>query len=299
MEFDLVVANYNNGMYLPELVKSLREQTHRLWHLYIVDDCSSDDSVLFLDEFEGQAQISIIRLQMNSGATHAFKIGIEAGQNRLIGLIGADDTLPANALETMMEAYRQNPNAALHYSECMDCDSDMTPIQKRDHAKILDPEKPIFHQLHSIFNFLVFPREKYSASGGLNGKLRRAMDHDLILRLDEVGDMNFIREICYNYRNHSRGISQGGNGALAAQYSRLAQIQAYQRRTQKPISSSEFWALRGNYEFRSVELSQSCENKTIVHHALRCALFRPLTLLQIKFWKGLLRPLTKRMLQKS
>jgi len=293
MQFDLVVANYNNGMYLPALVESLRTQTHESWHLYIVDDCSTDDSAAFLNAFEGNPQITLIRLQVNAGATHAFKTGIEAGHHPLIGLIGADDTLPATALETMLTAYHQEPSAALHYSECMDCDSSMTPIQKREHAKPLNPSLPVFHQLHSIFNFLVFPREKYTASGGLNGKLRRAMDHDLILRLDEVGTMNFVPEVCYHYRNHSRGISQGGNGVLAAQYSRLAQIQAYQRRTEKPISPSEFRSLRGAYEFRSVELSQSCEGKSIFHHALQAGIMRPSVVFQRNYWKGLFRPILK------
>ena len=46
---DLVVANYNNGRFLPELVESVRAQTRLDWHLYIVDDCSTDDSAAYFD----------------------------------------------------------------------------------------------------------------------------------------------------------------------------------------------------------------------------------------------------------
>ena len=62
MKFDLVVANYNNGMYLPALVESLRAQTHQSWHLYIVDDCSTDNSAAFLNAFEDDPQIMLMRM---------------------------------------------------------------------------------------------------------------------------------------------------------------------------------------------------------------------------------------------
>lgn len=291
--FDLIVANYNNGHFLQELVNSVKEQSFPHWHIYIVDDCSSDDSRSIIRQIAKEDNITAIFLEENGGATHAFKTGIEAGSNPLVGLIGADDALPPESLATMLKAIEKNPDGSLYYSQCLDCDSGLNPIALRNHAKPLDSDVEVFHQLYSIFNFLVFPRAKYEKTDGLNSMLRRAMDHDLILKLDEVGTIHFVPEVCYLYRNHERGISQGGNGWMASQYSVLARLDAYQRRTNKPISINDYRKLTLSYHERCVEMSRSFTEHRLLYHWIQILLRHPVTALRWKVLKGLARPLMK------
>lgn len=286
---DLVVANYNNGRFLPALVDSVRAQTHHDWHLYIVDDCSTDDSAAYFAPFADDDRITVIQLTHNGGATHAFKVGIEAGQSDLIGLIGADDALEPFALERMRVPFDNDTKLACAYSECMDCDANLKPLSKRDHAKPLNPDKSVFEQLYSIFNFIVFSRAAYARTDGLDGSLRRAMDHDLILRLEEVGTFAFVPEVLYRYRTHDSGISQGGNWMLAELYSLLARINAYERREKKPISTSAFKALKLRFHRRSLFLQTRLTDESLTQHALSAFRLQPLVIFQRGFLRDSLK----------
>lgn len=44
--FSIIMANYNGGKYIEEAIKSLLAQTFTNWELIIVDDCSTDDSII-------------------------------------------------------------------------------------------------------------------------------------------------------------------------------------------------------------------------------------------------------------
>lgn len=286
---DLVVANYNNGRFLQALVDSVRAQTLDDWHLYIVDDCSTDDSAAYFVPFAEDDRITVIQLTQNGGATHAFKVGIEAGQADLIGLIGADDALEPRAVERMSVPFENDPELACAYSECMDCDANLKPLSKRDHAQPLDPNQSVFEQLYSIFNFIVFSRAAYEQTDGLDGSLRRAMDHDLILRLEEVGTFAFVPEVLYRYRTHDGGISQGGNWMLAELYSLLARINAYERRKKKPISADAFRALQLKFHRRSLFLQTRLTDESLTQHALAAIRLQPLVIFQRGFLRDCLK----------
>ena len=41
---DIIMPNFNKGPYLKEAIESVINQTYKNWRLYIIDDCSSDQS---------------------------------------------------------------------------------------------------------------------------------------------------------------------------------------------------------------------------------------------------------------
>ncbi|MCK4785888.1 MAG: glycosyltransferase, partial [Desulfobacteraceae bacterium] len=44
-EISILMANYNNGKYIAEAIRSVLDQTFKDWELLIVDDCSTDNSI--------------------------------------------------------------------------------------------------------------------------------------------------------------------------------------------------------------------------------------------------------------
>jgi len=286
---DLIVANYNNGRFLPQLIESILKQTDQDWELYIVDDCSSDNSLDFLAPYSEVQGLNLIQLKNNGGATNAFKVGIEAGTSDLIGLIGADDALTADAIEQMKLAFQNDSETVLAYSECMDCDESLNPIQKRKHAKALKPDIPVFEQLYSIFNFIVISRRAYNQTIGLDSALRRAMDHDLMLKMDEVGRFTFVPQVLYHYRTHDGGISQGNNWMLAELYSLLARIKAYERRSLKPVSQQKFKRLMLQYHRRSLYLQASINGESLFHHMKSALIIQPTAVFQRGFLRDCLK----------
>ncbi|MBQ4478004.1 MAG: glycosyltransferase family 2 protein [Bacteroidales bacterium] len=50
--FSVLIANYNNGKYLMEVINSVYAQTYTNWEIILVDDASTDNSRELYKELE-------------------------------------------------------------------------------------------------------------------------------------------------------------------------------------------------------------------------------------------------------
>jgi glycosyltransferase involved in cell wall biosynthesis len=227
--FSVIVANFNNGAFLNTLVESIREQTYTNWQLVIVDDCSVDDSKSILNDYKHDARIKIIFHEENLGAASAFKTAADSATGEIIGMLGADDALISNAIETMVKLHDLNPEASLICSNLYKCDEQLNIQDLWDKytapiahgSLIIDP---------SIGSFATFKKEKYLQTEGFDPFFKKALDHDIYLKLEEQGKVLYHPEPLYLYRANPIGISQNGNWFEATIYSIQARINAYKRR---------------------------------------------------------------------
>ncbi|GAB4199723.1 MAG: hypothetical protein OHK0057_05120 [Thermoflexibacter sp.] len=230
MKFSVVVANYNNGKYLPALIESVQKQTYENWELIIADDCSTDNSLEIIASFLSDERIRMVSHKQNQGAGAAFRTATENASGELIGLLGADDALPANAIAEMVNAHLAYPQASFIYSSHFECDSELQVIDEKGFFGQAIPEgKSQIHQIYAT-NFATFKKQAYLKTSGFNPKLKRAVDQDLFLKLEEIGQVVFVDKPLYYYRRHPAGISQEGNSEKARMFHIMAMYDAYQRR---------------------------------------------------------------------
>ena len=266
--FDVVVANFNNTRYLPELVESIRNQTHENWHLVIVDDCSTDDFEKFYQSQKNESRISFVRHKKNLGVSATFQSGISFGNGELIGLVGADDSLTNDALFECVRKFNETANASLIYTQANHCDQTMNKVGLWKQTAPIDPAIHICQELTKISNFITFRRAAFDKTPGLDPSLKKAMDHDLILKLSETGKIHFLKKPLYNYRVHDGGISQGASGVQAAQYSLLAQLRFHKSTKLQKLTTLEVRIKTHIYHSRSVFIEFSCTDNHLVYHAL-------------------------------
>ena len=267
--FDVVVANFNNTRYLPELVESIRNQTHENWHLVIVDDCSTDDFEKFYQSQKNESRISFVRHKKNLGVSATFQSGISFGNGELIGLVGADDSLTNDALFECVRKFNETANASLIYTQANHCDQTMNKVGLWKQTAPIDPAIHICQELPKISNFITFRRAAFEKTPGLDPSLKKAMDHDLILKLSETGKIHFLEKPLYNYRVHDGGISQGSSGVRAAQYSLLAQLRFHKSTKLQKLTPIQVRTQSHKYHSRSVFIEFSCTDNLLVYHALQ------------------------------
>ena len=130
--FSVIVANYNNGAFLNELIESIRSQTYSHWQLVIVDDCSTDNSRNILTAFQDDPRVKILFHKQNLGAAAAFKSAADAATGEIIGMLGADDALTPLAIETMLQLHRLHPEASLICSNLYQCDERLNTLSLWD-----------------------------------------------------------------------------------------------------------------------------------------------------------------------
>jgi glycosyltransferase domain-containing protein len=127
----IVLSNYNHGRYLAESLKSICEQTRPADKILVIDDGSTDNSVLEISKFE--AQYPNLRMIRNS-----TNIGLQASIEKVMPLVitdcmvwsASDDVLLPDFLEKSMAALERHPNAGMCFSELTVLKGDTGVVQR-------------------------------------------------------------------------------------------------------------------------------------------------------------------------
>ena len=54
---DVILPNYNKSKFIEDAINSVIAQTYNNWHLYIIDDNSTDSSVEVINKFSNLTKI--------------------------------------------------------------------------------------------------------------------------------------------------------------------------------------------------------------------------------------------------
>lgn len=110
----VVIPCYNAHKYLGQTLDSVRVQTYRNIEIIVIDDGSSDPvTVDFLDRL-GKG-IRVVR-QTNQGLPAARNAGFRAAKGEYVLPLDADDWLEHDAIECLIKALQENPQAAFAFS---------------------------------------------------------------------------------------------------------------------------------------------------------------------------------------
>ena len=105
---DVILPNYNKTEFLEEAINSVITQTYKNWHLYIIDDNSSDNSEKIIDKFSNLKNVTIIKLQKNKGPSFCRNYAMRISKSKYISFIDSDDSWLNDKLEKQiyfMEKY--------------------------------------------------------------------------------------------------------------------------------------------------------------------------------------------------
>lgn len=209
----IAMTCYKYGKYIKTAIKSIVDQDYKNWELIIVDDCSPDGSVIkikkYIDIYGISDKTKLITHDKNYGYGRSLYDAIKGGDGELIAIVDADDALAQNdSLRIMVKEHNKYPKASLCYSKYIVCEPNMKVrgVTKKDCR--LPPGKTYLDTglKIRISHLKVFKRSLYNKTEGVNSTLLKAVDKDLTLKLEEVGDLVFIDKALYYYRRHKEGL---------------------------------------------------------------------------------------------
>ena len=99
----IVIPTYDRAATLGRAIDSVVAQTYADWELVIVDDGSTDDTEAVLGRYT-DPRITIVRHGRNRGVAAAQNSGFDAMRGEWFTVLGSDDELIPEALETLMAA---------------------------------------------------------------------------------------------------------------------------------------------------------------------------------------------------
>ena len=198
----VVIPTYNRKHTLKRSIESVLRQTYRNFEIILVDDCSTDGTMEYMEaEYGAVSDVNIVyvRNDCNLGAAGARNAGISYAKGEYIAFHDSDDEWFPNKLEKQM----------LHFMECKSSVGAVySAFYLNEKKKIVCPPKEgnmswksgyIFHSLliRPLVGMitLVVRKSVLQEVGGFREQLNSMEDYELTIRIAQKYEIDLVDEI--------------------------------------------------------------------------------------------------------
>jgi glycosyltransferase involved in cell wall biosynthesis len=187
----ILIASHDRLALLKKAVESALEQDYPNTEVVIVDDGSNDETRRWLKSVSSQNQRLLVHYQDNRGPGSARAEGVKRCRGELICILDSDDRLLRNAVSTIINEFRREPDLDLVYVNIEKrLANKMITITR--YPKFSDNRKMITSiMLRPVVPFkhsgTCFRRATVMELGGYDANLPRKIDIDLFLRFLRAG----------------------------------------------------------------------------------------------------------------
>lgn len=220
-QVDILLPAYNEEKRISATIESIQKSTYTNWRLFVIDDCSTDNTVLVVERFsKNDSRIVLIRNKVNVHIAESLNVGLKQCTNEYVFRIDAGDLFYPYRIEKQL-AYIRKEGADLCGGNILIVDDDFNKLYKSNNIcsskEIKKASRYINTVTHSTY---CFKRESVEEVGGYRN-LVPAEDYDLLIRL-LLGDKKVVNcsdNLVY-YHDYDLGISKldtAFQGVLACQ----------------------------------------------------------------------------------
>lgn len=185
---------------LQATVDSVLAQTFTDWEWIVVDDASPNPEVLAVLRSAAQAEprIRVRERDSNGHIVRASNDALERATGEWVVLLDHDDLLEATALERVAEAIAGSPGVGYVYTDEDKIGPDGT-LTGEFRKPEWSPER-LRHQMY-LGHLSALRHDLVRRVGGFRAGFDGSQDHDLALRVTELGDpVVHVREVLYHWR---------------------------------------------------------------------------------------------------
>lgn len=233
----IVICLYNAESYIEETLVSLYNQTFKEFKLLVIDDCSTDNSVIKVNDFiRGKSfkEFEFIYFSENKGTAFLRNFALNKVTTPLMLFFDADDVAKPCLLEKLYNKITENEDyiAVSCYSQYIDSNSNkikggqyIGPTQEESFFNRARKGKLIFMLPPTIFKTnTAIKAGGYRTKGFENGKIRYqdlSEDLDLWSRMSDFYADNKIMltipEVLFYYRKNTNTLSASKESLFAMQ----------------------------------------------------------------------------------
>lgn len=106
MEVTVIIPNYNGRHFMDTCLKSLERQSYKQFKTLIVDNCSTDGSVEYINE--AYPNIPAVALDKNYGFSYAVNVGIKMASTPYVILLNNDTAVEKHYVEELVKAVKKS-----------------------------------------------------------------------------------------------------------------------------------------------------------------------------------------------
>jgi glycosyltransferase involved in cell wall biosynthesis len=203
----IVIPTYERAGFVESAILSVLEQEYPELEVIVVDDGSTDGTDRLLERIAERADPDRFTWwrHENVGQAESLNRGWARSRGNLIGYLSSDDVLLPGAIERLVEATEEHPEAEVFYPY-------FRLIDETD--RTLNIVRPVQHRFIDALRWglclpgagTVVRRSTFERVGGWNPENRSCPDYEWYLRAGDVGFV-VVPEVLATWRSHGGSIS--------------------------------------------------------------------------------------------
>lgn len=210
-KISVIMPVYNCEKYLHEAIDSVLNQSYRDFEFIVVDDGSIDKSREIIVQYE-QKNYPFFRAiyhDKNRGVSAAQNSAISIASGQFLVIAAADDIQEHDKLEISINAFNENPNLDMVFTDCQMMDEQSRTLNRyKGYPAGMNSRNAVVYQLkrNHLWSGLAMIRK--TADILFDETIPNAVDYELFLRLLLKGaQINIINTPLVRYRVHENNIS--------------------------------------------------------------------------------------------
>lgn len=207
MHVSVIIPTFNRLKYLKRAVDSVIRQSYRDWDLWIVDDGSTDQTLLWVLEELSLKNINYVRTK-NLGVSHSRNLGIQLSQGAWLAFLDSDDEWLEPKLQWQIQLAQESSLKIIHGEEVWI----RRGVRVNPHKKHKKSGGRIFTNSVDICcmspSTTLIHRSLFLSEGYFKEDFPVCEDYDLWLRLTSKFNVGFVEQpVIKKYGGHDDQLS--------------------------------------------------------------------------------------------
>lgn len=191
----IYMPTFNRVEILKRAVDSVLKQTYANFELIVVDDCSTDNTIEYLEDIsEKDSRIRFYQNEKNSGACVSRNKAIEEAKGEYITGLDDDDYFLPRRIESFIEAFKVRSNIVGLYSNREIILNSQKKIRTKFNI-VINKARQLPENI--IGNQIFTKTETLRLIGGFDPEMPMMQDFECWFRLLKLGDVGCVYEPTY------------------------------------------------------------------------------------------------------
>ncbi len=216
----VLMAIYNGERFAKEAIESILDQTFTDFELILIDDCSTDNTLQIMKQYD-DPRVVIIENERNLGLARSLNRGLEVAQGKYIARMDADDISMPNRFSKQIEYLEKHFDIDIcgSWIKSIDINGNSIifgkckyPLSSNVINCYLLFQNPVAHPT------VIFRKRIFQKIDNYNPEFNIAQDYDLWTRTIGNCKIANIPDFLLKYRIHGNSLSNNFEKALLEEY---------------------------------------------------------------------------------
>lgn len=257
-KISIIVPAYNVEEYIAKCIESLINQTFRNIEIIVIDDGSTDNTGLLIDQYAKKDPRIVVIHQKNGGLPKARNTGLDKAKGEFIMFLDSDDWLEENCCEVVFDELEREKLELLFFEYSKEYKNKTVPMKTYQQEKLYynaQGEKDFFlYDMRTITAWGKIYSAELIGEQRFNENMRTAEDVDFNFHIyEKVNRAKYINQHLLHYRILNQSAIHGFDSQI---YEKLSFVLKSLRNWAKKDKEHE----EAYYSFLAISFILVCQN---------------------------------------